>query len=622
MQAEAKLRQALEKPSFGEMLRYFRGRTIDKRSGKSLSQGRLGDKLFEHVGLSISRNTVNNWENGKSYLNPHLDRPLLTAIVAVLYNCRGIETLAEANQLLTAGGFRDLDSAEAVSIDPKWVESVDRVEAGPEQRSPGVLNMDQSLGGLAPVTVNIAARGPIPVVLQPSLSDHHAESDRAVQPENRLVNILVQALFAVLEKIPDWLLDRTRARGIQAVKKDITLIDPDCGNQAIDLKQQRLKISAAFGSYFTVLLEKEHSYFPIRGQVDLSRSSTPPELESFQQIYWSMLYPRGPEVVMIAAEGGMGKSTLAAKIIRCLYSDNAVDLLLGDSAKSQVVDPLTGEVIEQRAEFSDIDSFLHKVSSQLGLEYSLGESDQQGAVRKIKDRLEGRRAILVMDNLETVRAGADLLNMFRLLAGRDTRILVTTRRILGITHQTPGIFLIRLNPIKDLETARDFLRWHINTNTQLHQGLNKLLPDLEDRENVRHLIDKTGGIPLLMQLVLSDIARTTWSRLEKLPTLFGKELLGFLYRERWTELGEMGRSGQEARQLLFHIRKQSHHGQINYENLLQWGKTARGLASVDEPLKILQERFLIVNSDLKQGNFSIFPSLADFLETQQASNPL
>jgi hypothetical protein len=426
-----------------------------------------------------------------------------------------------------------------------------------------------------------------------------------------------------LEAAPDWLTNIGSSSSLdpvnEAERKEINLIDPNCGNQAIDFKQQRLKISATFGSYFTGLLEKGHNYFPIHGQVDLGLSSTASDLESFQQIYWSMQYSRGPEVIVIAAEGGMGKSTLAAKIIRCLYSDNAVDLLLGDSAKSQIVNSLTGEVLQQRAEYDDLDSFLFKVSGQLGLEYSLGESNQQLAIRKIKDRLEGRRTIFVMDNLETVRDRTDLLHAFRQLAGRDTRLLVTTRTISGITHQTAGVFLIRLNPIQEEGSARDFLRWHIKTNRISHQALSKLLPDLSDKDNLHRLIDKTGGIPLLMQLVLSDIARSSWARLEKLPTLFGKELLNFLYQERWAELLELGRAGEDAHALLFHIYEQSHRGPISYENLIQWGQMTRALDSPDEPLKILQERFLVVNNDLKRGNFSIFPSLSEFLQTQQSS---
>lgn len=614
-----------EKPSFGNILRFFRGRTIDRRSGKPLSQDSFAMKLSDESKFRITRNAVNNWENEKSYLHSEHDRPLLIAIINVLFKYKGIMTYADATHLLGSGGFKALDDKEAVLINPEWVSQFESPEKEGVHRAPSVLDTrGQTPTVIPPITINIGGLEPIPVVIQAPRSSSRANA--FIRFIDFFANLAARMFFAILDRAPDWLI-RNRSGDSHAHQNretgmEITLIDPDCGNQAIDLKQQRLRISAAFGSYFTGLLEKNQSYVNIHGQIDLSLPPNSPKLESFQQIYWLMQYARGPEVVLIAAEGGMGKSTLAAKIIRCLYSDNAVDLLLGDSAKSEVVNPLTGEVMGQKNEFNDLDSFLFKVSSQLGLDYSLGKSNRQQAVRNIKDRLDGRRSILVMDNLETVRDSAELLNTFRTLAGRDTRILVTTRRIAGITHQTPGVFLVRMHPIVDEKIAREFLRWHISANSQSHQQLNKLSQDLDTRENVRLLIDKTGGIPLLMQLVLSDVARSSWSRLEKLPALFGRELLNFLYWEHWTELGQMDRDGENARALLFHILEQSNQGPIDYGGLLQWAKRARGLISVDEPLKILQERFLIVNSDLKQGNFSIFPSLAEFLAVQQSHNSM
>lgn len=611
----------LEKQSFGDLLRFFRGQTIDRHNGKPLSQEMFGFRVSEMSGLHITRNTVNNWENAKSYLDAGQDRPLLIAVVTTLFKYSGIRTIADANQLLEAGGFKMLNGKEAVSINPEWVSHLEQPDTkGIDQSLSASPTFNQTLAASPSIAIKIENQEPIPVVIHAPKAIEHVNA--FTQVSIAITNFLARMFFAILEAIPDWLTSTRSSRFhdhlIEAKRKEFTLIDPNCGNQPIDLKQQRLKISAAFGSYFTGLLEKEYNYFPIPGQLDLSLPSTAPDLEAFQQIYWSMQHARGPEVILIAAEGGMGKSTLAAKIIRCLYSENAVDLLLGDSAKSQIVNPLTGEILEQQAEFDDLNSFLFKVSSQLGIEYSSGESNRQLAIRKIKDRLEGRRTIVVMDNLESVQNGTDLLNTFQQLAGRDTRLLVTTRTTSKITHQTAGIFLIRLNPIRDEQIAEGFLRWHVNANIASHQALGKILPDLSDKENLRRLIDKTGGIPLLMQLILSDIARSSWSRLEKLPTLFGKELLNFLYQERWSELKQLGRDGENACAILFHILEQSHRGPIRYENLIKWGKTTRGLDSPDKPLEILQERFLIVNNDLKQGNFSVFPSLSEFLQTQQS----
>lgn len=115
--------QKTVKQSFGCMLRFFRGRTADKRTGKPLSQARLADQLCTKTGLIIGRNKVNNWETSKSYLSPQLERFLLTAIVTVLFEYKGIKSLGEANQLLEAGDYRTLNDEEIAEINLEWLSS-------------------------------------------------------------------------------------------------------------------------------------------------------------------------------------------------------------------------------------------------------------------------------------------------------------------------------------------------------------------------------------------------------------------------------------------------------------------------------------------------------------------
>ena len=281
------------------------------------------------------------------------------------------------------------------------------------------------------------------------------------------------------------------------------------------------------------------------------------------------------------------------------------------------MDFISGEITQLQEAFTDLDSFLEKICDQLGLGYTTGTSNQQQTISKIKDRLEGRRSLIIIDNLETVQNGKELFNAIRLLADRDTRLLVTTRSVSGVTPRTPGVLLARLQPIQNEETAKAFLQWHISRYSSMHPDLQSLDSDLEDRENLRLIIERTSGIPLLMQLLLSDVVRFSWARLEKLPKLFGNDLLNFLYKERWDELSTLGNDGKNAIALLHYVHSQNHRSKISYESLLSWGGNIRGLESVDTLLKILQERFLIVNNDLKEGNFSIFPSLADFLDSKR-----
>ena len=442
---------------------------------------------------------------------------------------------------------------------------------------------------------------------------------------NFIANFAVKIFFAILEKAPEWLVDRISDRLSPKQKNQssqpLVLVDPTCGNRGLELRQQRLKISSAFGSYFTGLLERDQNYINLEGQIKVSGSQQS-GMEPFQAIYWSLQNAQGPQVLIIAAEAGMGKSTLAAKIIRCLYDETAIDLILGDSAKSQNVDPISGRIQIWDPAYYDLDTFLVRICAQLGLNYVRGKSNQQRTLGRIKDRLAGRQAILVVDNLESLQNGADLLNALRQLAGRDMRIIVTTRKVNGIAMNTPGTLLIHLEPLTEIVQAQNFLLWHIHTFAVVHPALQGLERDLKDKGRMRLLIRRTGGIPLLLQLIISDIARSSWAKIEQMPDLYGKELLNFLYRERWEELGQSGAEGQIARAILFFIQKQSFRSKITDRDLLNWAKETLQTEGIEQPLQLLEERFLVINSNHDQGNYSIFPSLSEFLRDQiQAMQP-
>lgn len=440
-----------------------------------------------------------------------------------------------------------------------------------------------------------------------------------------MVSAIASLFFAILEKSPDWLagklLDRIGKRRRTESPKGVMLFSPDCGEMAIDLAQQRLLISSAFGSYFAGLLERERSYVNLEAQIAVPMSARERTLEPIQSIYWALQHPKGPKVLLIAAEGGMGKSTLAAKIIRCLYEERAIDMILGDSAKAQALDPLSGAVIDLDPAYYSLRTFFETVYNQLGLPFKEGQIHGKRAIEEIQDRIEGRRAVIVADNLETVAEGAELLSAMRQLASRDTRVIMTTRSVSGLTDRSEDIFLVRLEPITKLSDAQNFLRWHLDTHSREHPDLRRLEQDIENRKKVQLLLNCTGGIPLLIQLVTSDIARFSWSYAEGLPHLFGKELLDFLYRERWAELMTLGQDGFHAMRLLRFVSTEQYRGRkITLDRINKWAAETGGCTSPQTCLRLLQERFLIVNHDPEQGNFAVFPSLAEFLKGKDVAS--
>src|SRR5262249_43178171 len=128
-------------------------------------------------------------------------------------------------------------------------------------------------------------------------------------------------LSKLIELSPGWVatnLNKIGRKG-QLRSDQVILFPTDCGNKGIELAQQRLLISSAFGPYFAGLLERDHSYVDLESQIDSPSLVGQRGLAPLQRIYWALQYPRSHPIVMIAAEAGMGKSTLAARIVRCLY---------------------------------------------------------------------------------------------------------------------------------------------------------------------------------------------------------------------------------------------------------------------------------------------------------------
>jgi len=69
--------------------------------------------------LGYTGAAVSHWERGHATINQN-DREVLIAIVLTLYQCGGLQTLVEANELLALGNYRLLDEKEINRINPQW----------------------------------------------------------------------------------------------------------------------------------------------------------------------------------------------------------------------------------------------------------------------------------------------------------------------------------------------------------------------------------------------------------------------------------------------------------------------------------------------------------------------
>lgn len=412
---------------------------------------------------------------------------------------------------------------------------------------------------------------------------------------------------------------RSRTLAAQSIETDgVNLFPAGCGDTGIDLTKQRLLLSTAFGTYFTSLLEQPPGYVNLAGQIDCVRPAGQAGLEPVQRIYWSLQNPKGAKTVVIAAEGGMGKSTLAAKIVRCLYKEDGIDLILGDSAKTQKVDVVRGSVSDIDSTIYDVGSFYMRLCAQLSIPFRDDGKGNRWALEAIKNRLDRRRATIVVDNLDTVSQGDELLSSLRSLANRDIRIIVTTRTVADIEVSDAGILVVKLKPLSNFHDARSFMLWHIDTYASGQPELSNLRDGVSDEKQNQLLLSRTGGNPLLVQLLLSDIARKkSWKQLGELPDFHGRDLLRFLYDRLWQELGALGDDGQAARRVLQWIADEQYKGdRVTAKRLAAWCANDGQVINVSLALRMLYERFLINNSDLTLGNYSVQPAVIEFLQGQ------
>ena len=101
--------------SFGFLLRQYRNKSIDPRTGRRLSQEALGSLIGEELGTPYSAQAISDWEREKSQI--HKDhRQVLRAIIKILHACGGISSPEEAESLLAAGNYRGLSHAEVETI--------------------------------------------------------------------------------------------------------------------------------------------------------------------------------------------------------------------------------------------------------------------------------------------------------------------------------------------------------------------------------------------------------------------------------------------------------------------------------------------------------------------------
>jgi hypothetical protein len=123
--------------AFGDQLRSFRQRCHDSnRPHGRLTQESFGELVGKVLGIEgYTGAAVSDWERGKTRIHAE-DRQLLMSIIHVLHEYGGISTIDQANQLLHAGNFRNLDPNEEKEFLQEEVVETRTVPADVAQKVP------------------------------------------------------------------------------------------------------------------------------------------------------------------------------------------------------------------------------------------------------------------------------------------------------------------------------------------------------------------------------------------------------------------------------------------------------------------------------------------------------
>lgn len=436
-----------------------------------------------------------------------------------------------------------------------------------------------------------------------------------------LAGIVTWFILKAIDVLPGKFVDRVLGffgRKPRSVPSSLPTVMPypvDCGDRPISLGYRRPHVAEAFGGYFAGLLEETYGFLRIDAQVDCPSTSETASLAPVARILYEFRKPTGPRLVVIAASGGMGKTTLAVKLVKCLVEQKDADFILGDSAKSEHIDPVTNRLVKLDQTFHDTRSFYRRLTSQVGLPPPAPNTSAQRMVDNLNEQLRDFRAVIVLDNLDSVKDAGALIATLQPLLGRDVRAIVTTREIDSLDVTSPASLAVSLKPLTAISDAKAFLLWHVAHYKQKRPRLSEVEKGLNDKRRVEMLIKKTGGVPLIMQLAVNDVEFKTWDYIERLPVYpVASQLLDYLYRQRWDDLSNLGAVGKTAQRLVAFVAARQMKGKrVGTLELDNWGQKEGVTDSLSQALEELDKRFLVLNRDPAKGNYSIFPSLADFV---------
>ena len=243
--------------------------------------------------------------------------------------------------------------------------------------------------------------------------------------------------------------------------------------------------------------------------------------------------PAGPWLLSIEGIGGIGKTTLAAAVMRRLAAENAFEEFGWVSAQVVGLD-LCGQVHARPQPVLTVAALVEALAAQFLPQsggHCAGDLEQQLA--RLRLRLAQVPHLIAIDNFETMLEPHVLLPVLTSLANPSRFVITSRRRLIGEPN-------VHLHPVPELNAAHALVL--------LRQAAeDRELPALaacadEDLLPIYHAV---GGNPLALLLVVGQThVRPLHAVLKDLaaaPTQPPATMFGYIYRQAWEGLTTVDR---------------------------------------------------------------------------------
>lgn len=299
------------------------------------------------------------------------------------------------------------------------------------------------------------------------------------------------------------------------------------------------RISQAAEALTNVILAQENSYLYQRRELWQQRIETESYIalvgieEHQETLYQLFCSEEPPWIVSVEGIGGIGKTSLTHSVLTQLLDDCPFDELCWVSAKSEMFSP-SGSVAFQSDSPSQSQSIFFELLRQVAPDQANSSSlplDQ--IIRILRAHFKAQRALIVIDNLETVSDLETLVPHLESLVN-PSRIVLTSRHQTALFQPAQRFIVPELSEDSSLQLIRQE-----SANTELTE-----VSQYEDEE-LLPIYQTVGGNPLALRLATGLLHTQSLSDLlisfQNAPTIQADNLYTYIFERSWEQLGDLER---------------------------------------------------------------------------------